>query len=190
MAEDGESLTGEDDRADRGDNPIKTMQPDRPRPGVRLALAVGAVVVVTLAGLVGWLGYRTWQSQQAEQQRELFLRTAQQSAVDLTTISHTEVEVDVQRILDSSTGAFHDDFSKRRQPFIDRIKRDQSKSQGTVTEAGLQSVAGNSARALVAVSVKLSTAGAAEQQLEGFRLRIDVQRLGDAAKVSDVEYVQ
>jgi Mce-associated membrane protein len=190
MTEDGESLAGEDDQADPENNTTKTAAPDWPRPDMRLALAVGTVVVVTLVGLLGWLGYRTGQSQQAEQQREMFLRVARQSAVDLTTLSHTEIEADVQRILDLSTGAFRDDFSKRTRPFVDRIKRDQSKSQGSITEAGLQSVTGNSARALVAVSVKLSTAGAAEQQLEGFRLRIDMQRLGDGAKVSDVEYVR
>ena len=158
--------------------------------GARLARAVGAVTVALIAGLVGWLGYCTWQARESEQQRELFLQVARQSALDLTTIRHTDVDADVQRILDSSIGSFHDDFSERRQPFVDRIKRDQSNSEGTVTEAGLQSVTGNSARALVAVSVKLSTAGAAAKQLDGFRLRIEVQRVGDGAKVSDVEYVR
>jgi Mce-associated membrane protein len=190
MAEDVESLADDDDRAGPEKNPSNAAAQDRPRSGLPLALVVGAVVLVALVGLVGSFGYRTWQSHQAEQQRELFLRVARQSALDLTSISHTEVESDVQRILDSSTGTFYDDFSKRRQPFIDLIKRERSKSQGTITEAGLQSVTGNSARALVAVSVKLSTGGAAEQQLEGFRLRIDVQRAGEGAKVSDVEYVQ
>jgi Mce-associated membrane protein len=160
------------------------------RPEVRLATAVGAVVVVAVAGLAGWTSYGAWGAYQAEQQRELFLRVARQSAHDMTTISHTQVDADVQRILDISTGQFHDEFAKRQQPFIEHIKQEQSSSQGTVTEAGLESVGSNSARALVTVAVKLTKADSGEQKLDGFRLRIDLQQIGAGAKVSDVEYVQ
>jgi Mce-associated membrane protein len=192
MAEDadGDSSAGDGDRTEAGERRTNAQEHRLWRSEVRLAVAVGAVVVVAIAGLAGWISYGVWRCHQAEQQRELFLRVARQSAQELTTISHTEVEADVQRILDSSTGPFHEEFSKRRQPFIDHIKDERSTSQGTVTEAGLESAAGNSARALVAVSVKLSTAGKTEQKLNGFRLRIDLQRVGAGAKVSEVEYVQ
>jgi Mce-associated membrane protein len=160
------------------------------RSELRLALAVGAVVVIAVAGLAGWTSYGAWRWHQTEQRRELFLRVASESAHDMTTISHTEVDSDVQRILDLSTGRFHDDFAQRRQPFVEHIKQEQSASQGTVAEVGLESVEGNSARALVTVSVKLTKADSGEQKLDGFRLRIDMQRVGAGAKVSDVEYVQ
>jgi Mce-associated membrane protein len=156
---------------------------------VRLGLVLGLVMVLALAGLVGWLGYRTYQSQQAEAQRRLFLEVGRQGALNLTTISYTEVEADVQRILDGSTGTFYDDFQKRSQPFIDVVKQAQSKTVGTITEAGLESVQGDSAQVLVALSVKTSNAGAAEQEPRGWRMRIDVQKVGDGAKVSNVEFV-
>lgn len=108
----------------------------------------------------------------------------------MTTISHTNVESDVQRILDLSTGAFHDDFAQRIQPFIEHIKNERSTSQGNVMEAGLESVGGNSARALVTVAVKLTKADSGQQKLDGFRLRLNLQRVGVGVKVSDVEYVQ
>jgi Mce-associated membrane protein len=180
----------DDGRDDRGDDPAGLASPGRPGSELPMALVVATVLMVSVAVLAGWLGYRTWQCHQAEQERALFLRVARQSAADLTTINHSEVEADVQRILDSSTGSFYDDFSKRRQPFVDRIKRDRSTSEGTVTEVGLLNMTNYSARALVAVSVKLSTAGSTEPKLDGFRLRIDLQRAGDGAKISDVEYVQ
>jgi Mce-associated membrane protein len=160
------------------------------RPEVRLAVAVGAVVVVGIAGLAGWSSYGAWRSYQTEQQRELFLGVARQSAHDMTTISYTEVESDVQRILDLSVGQFHDEFAQRKQPFIEHIKQEQSTSQGTVAEAGLESIGDSSARALVTVAVKLTKADSGEQKLDGFRLRIDLQRVGPGAKVSEVEYVQ
>jgi Mce-associated membrane protein len=162
----------------------------RQRPEVRLAMAVGAVVVVAVAGLAGWTSYGAWRCYQAEQQRNLFLRVARQSAHDMTTISHTNVDSDVQRILDLSIGQFHDEFAQRRQPFVEHIRQEQSSSQGTVTEVGLESSGRNSARALVTVAVKLTKADSGEQKLDGFRLRIDLQQVGTGAKVSQVEYVQ
>jgi len=53
----------------------------------------------------------------------------------LTTIDYNEADADVQRILNSTTGSFYDDFSKRSQPFVDVVKQARSKSEGTVTEA-------------------------------------------------------
>jgi Mce-associated membrane protein len=152
------------------------------------ALVAGVVVVATLTGLGGWFGYRVYEKRDAQDQRSLFIQTARQGAVNLTTISYTEVESDVQRILDSATGTFRDDFDKRSQPFIEVVKAAQSRSDGTVTEAGLESQRGDSAQVLVAVSVKSQTA-AGEQAPREWRMRIEVQAVGDGAKVSNVVFV-
>jgi Mce-associated membrane protein len=136
-----------------------------PRPhGSRLALALGLLIVTALGGLVGWLGFRADESHQREQQRAMFLAAARQGALNLTTISYTEVDADIKRILDSATGTFHDDFEKRSQPFVEVVKQ----SQSTVTT---------------------STAGAAQQELRSWRMRIEVQKVGDMAKTSNVEFI-
>jgi Mce-associated membrane protein len=152
------------------------------------ALVAGVVVVVTLSGLSGWLGHRAIQKHEAQDQRNLFVQTARQGAVNLTTINFTEVETDVQRILDSATGTFRDDFDKRSQPFIEVVKAAQSRSEGTVSEAGLESQRGDTAQVLVAVAVKSKTA-AGEQVPREWRMRIEVQAVGDGAKVSNVVFV-
>ncbi len=72
---------------------------------------------------------------------------------------------------------------------VDAVKQAQSKSMGTVTEAGLESGADDDAQVLVAVAVKTSNAVAAEQQPRVSRMRIAVQKVGDQAKVSNVEFV-
>jgi Mce-associated membrane protein len=161
-----------------------------PRPhGLRLALALGLLIVTALGGLVGWLGFRADESHQREQQRAMFLAAARQGALNLTTISYTEVDADIKRILDSATGTFHDDFEKRSQPFVEVVKQSQSKSEGKVTEAGLESIQGDNARALVAVTVTTSNAGAAQQEPRSWRMRIEVQKVGDMAKTSNVEFI-
>ena len=191
---------GDDDRDDvNAIDEEKSESTDRPTrrrqlaARVRLsrvgwALVASAVVVATLAGLTGWLGYRTYDRHEAQVQRDLFVQTARQAAVNLTTISYTEIDADVQRVIDSATGAFREDFEKRSQPFIEVGKAAQSQSEGTITDAGLESVRGDSAKVLVAVSVKSRTA-AGEQSPREWRMRIDVQAIGDGAKVSNVVFV-
>ena len=146
---------------------------------VRLATIAGLVVVLALAGLVGWLGFRTYESRQLEDQRQLFLQVGRQGAINLTTIDWEHAEADVQRILDSATGTFYDDFQQRAAPFIDVVKQAQSKSVGMVTEAGLESESDTEASVLVAVTVQTSNAGAAEQQPRLWRMRVTVQDVGD-----------
>ncbi len=152
------------------------------------ALVASSVIVATLAGLAGWLGYRAYQKHEAAQQRDLFVQVARQGAVNLTTIDYTRVDADVQRVLDLATGAFRDDFEQRSKPFIEVVKAAQSKSEGTVTDAGLESERGDSAQVLVAVAVKSRTAGG-EQSPREWRMRIEVRSVGDDARVSNVVFV-
>ena len=161
----------------------------RPVTGLRLALAASLLTVAILGGLVSYLGYHGYQTRVADRQRELFLAVGRQAAINLTTISYTEAEADVSRILDSATGTFRDEFQQRSAPFIDVVKRAQSTSQGNVTAAGLESVDGDQAQVIVAVSVKTANAGVPEQQPRGWRMRLAIQKVGDTAKVSDVQFV-
>ena len=154
-----------------------------------LALVAGLVAVLSLGALSGWLGYRAHQSQQAKTERELYLQVARQGALNLTTIDYQHADADIQRILDSATGQFHDEFAQRSGPFVDAVKRAQSTSEGTVTEAGLESVAGDEAQAIVAVSVKTSVAGAPEQQPRSWRMRLTVEKSGADVKVANVGFV-
>jgi Mce-associated membrane protein len=164
--------------------------PAKPRMShVRLAMIAGLVLVVALGGLTGWLGFNAYKSHQAEEQRNLFLQVGRQGALNLTTIDFQQADADVQRILDSATGTFYDDFQRRAKPFGEVVKQAQSKSVGTISEAGLESESPDGAQVLVAVTVKTSNAGAPEQQPRAWRMRITVQKVGDEAKVSNVEFV-
>lgn len=154
-----------------------------------LAGIAGLIAVITLGSLSVWLGFRANASQQSKSERELYLQVAKQGALNLTTIDYRHADADIQRILDSATGQFHDDFSKRVKPFVDVVQKGKSTSTGTVTEAGLESVDGDQAQAIVAVSVKTAVAGAPEEQPRSWRMRLTVQKSGQDLKISNVGFV-
>ena len=155
----------------------------------RLATTVGLVVVVGLTALVGWLGFTAYRQHQAQEQRQLFVEVGRQGALNLTTIDWQHADSDVQRIVDSATGTFRNEFSERRQPFIEVVKKAQSKSVGTITEAGLESESSDEAQLMVAVSVKTASLGAAEQPSRAWRMRISVMKVGNEVKISNVRFV-
>ncbi|AQT78997.1 Mce protein [Mycolicibacterium litorale] len=183
-----------DETAETTDGTEPETEPETaPKSGlshVQLALIVGTAVVVALTALTGWLGYRAYEARQADQLDELLVGVGRQGAINLTTIDWEHADADVQRILDSATDQFYDDFAKRSQPFVDVVKQAQSKSVGTVTEAGLESVTGTEGQVLVAVTVQTANRGAPEQQPRAWRMRLTVKKTGDdEAKVSKVEFV-
>jgi Mce-associated membrane protein len=189
---DDDSIADFDEEAPDEEAPDEEAAAAKPRMShLKLAMLAGLVLVVALAGLTGWLGFRSYQSNKADEQQKLFLQVGRQGALNLTTIDWQEADKDVQRILDSATGTFYDDFQKRSQPFVEVVKQAQSKSVGSIAEAGLEqnSITDSGAQVLVAVTVKTSNAGAPDQQPRAWRMRISVQKVGDEAKVSNVEFV-
>lgn len=189
--EDVSASRPEVDAGEGGESTTPAAGPAKPPMShVTLAIIAGVVLVVVLGGLAGWLGYRAYESRQADDLRNLFLQAGRQGALNLTTISHERAEQDVQRVLDSSTGTFYDDFQARSQPFVEVVKQAQSQSEGAIAEAGVESSSDDEARVLVAVTVNTTNAGAPEQQPRAWRMRITVQKTGDdEAKISNVEFV-
>ncbi len=160
-----------------------------PPPRRRIAVATGLAMVVALGVLVGWQGFRLYQSHNAQAQRELYVQTARQEVLNLTTIDWEHADRDVQRVLDSATGAFREDFAQRSQPFIDVVKKARSRSEGTITESALESESPDAAQVLVVAQVKISNSGASEQEPRRWRMRMSVQKVGDEMKISNVAFV-
>ena len=190
-AEAAEDADADDVEDADADEPVVAKPPMSP---VRLAVIVGLVAVLALAGVVGWLGYRDQRHRHADDQRNLFLEVGRQGATNLTTIDFEHVDDDVKRILDSATGGFFDEFQQRAQPFAEVVKQVKSKSVGKVTEAGIEEQgpdpnAPTEAEVLVAVTVNTSVAGQPDQAPRAWRMRISVAKVGDDAKVSNVEFV-
>lgn len=161
----------------------------KPKSVRRLVAVLGLILVVVLSALVGWLVVRTHRATQVDDRQSQIVQAARQGALNLTTIDWQRADADVQRILDSATGEFYDDFAKRSAPFIKVVKEAKSTSSGSIIEAGLESESGDAAQVLVAVAVKTANVGVPAQDPREWRMRIAVQKVGDAMKVSNVEFV-
>jgi len=188
---DGEDVEAAEDAADQdAEKPVQKNSVRQWFSGSSKPIAVSVAIIVALVGLASWLAFRVHQDRQVQAQRNLYVQVARQTAINLTTISYTEVDADIKRVLDSATGGFHDEFQNRSQPFVEVVKKVQSKSEGTIAEAGLLSYTKDQAQVLVAVSVKTSMAGAPpDQEPRRWRMRLTVDKTGDSAKVSNVEFV-
>jgi Mce-associated membrane protein len=180
----------DDDEVTADDSTETGERTDPVATSLRLAALVGVLVVVALAGLAIFLGVRAYQAHQLNDQRNLLLETGRQTALNLTTIDWQHADADVQRILASATGEFFDDFAQRSKPFVDVVKQTQSTSVGTVTESGLESLTGNEAQVLVTVAVKTTDSAASQPDPRNWRMRMTVEKVGNGAKVSDVQFVQ
>lgn len=156
---------------------------------LQLGRVVGLGIVLALTALCGWLGVQANQARQDANLRALLVQVAKQGAVNLTTIDYEHADTDVQRILDSATGQFRDDFQSRSAPFVDVVKQAKSRSVGTVTEAGLESLDGRQGQVLVSVTVETTSNGIPEEQPRYWRMRMTVAQQDGGAKVSNVDFV-
>ena len=176
---------------------IESSSGSAPRPHHRLrrmspptqALAIGVVLIAVLSAIACWLGWQNYQSHSAEQVRAQLLQGARQGALNLTTIDWQRVDNDTERILASSTGTFRDEFAQRLKPFADVVKQAQSKSEGSIAASSLESSSGDEARVLIALNVRISDAGTAEDTPRVWRMRISVQKVGSDVKMTNVEFV-
>lgn len=169
------------DRADQADDaPVPARSG---MPVVRLAVLALLVIATALAG------WRDVQTRRADAARAQMVTAGSEAVLALTNVDHNDVDRDVARILDASTGAFYDDFAQRAETFKAAARKAQSTSVGTVKEAGLESVDGDTAQVLVALTVMTSNRGEPAQQAKSWRTRATVVRTDDGFKVSAVEFV-
>ena len=160
-----------------------------PMSAVRRATLLGLAVAAALAVLVGWLGFRAYQSELGSAQRNQFLQVARQGALNLTTIDWQRPKAMCSESStvppDSSTTTSPSGHSRSlmwsRKPNRQRWARSPRRGWNRETA--------DSAQVLVAVTVTTSNVGAPQPDPHAWRMRISVQKVGDQAKVSNVEFV-
>lgn len=110
-------------------------------------------------------------------------------ALALTTIDYRTVDRDVQHVLDNATGTFYEDFESRSAAFSEVVLDAKSTSVGTITESRLDSTDAGKVKVFVAVTVTTTNEGQPPKPPRDWRLIITVQKVGEAYKASNVEFL-
>lgn len=181
------------------DTPEETAAPAGPPPRARrrlrlpsLSAALKVAAVVLIAGFVGVTGYMVWQDHEATQRAQRaanFVAGAKQGVINMTSLDFNRAKEDVQRVIDSSTGQFRDDFQQRAKDFATVVEQSKVTTQGTVNAAALESMDGNSAKVLISATSKISNAAGAKDEPRVFRLRVTVTEDDGQYKMSKVDFV-
>ena len=160
------------------------------KPRRRLAaLALTALLVGACLALTGLMVMQHVRVAAKQEQDRRFVDAARDGVTALLSIDHTRAQADVQRVLDLSTGQFHEDFQRSADDFVKTAVDSKAVTKGTIAAAALNSVDGDQATVLVAASSEVTNANGADQDPRPFRMSVTVTRDGDTCKMSDVEFV-
>jgi Mce-associated membrane protein len=195
--EDAEDSTAVEAAAARTQTPEAPQPSDEPKPTGRrlpawLPTALTAAAIVAVCALLGASGWMLWQHHtvQSERQRSAaYLAAAKQGVINLTSLDFKKSKEDVQRILDSATGEFRDQFQKTADDFASVVKDTKAVAEGSIGAAAVESMNKDSAVVLVLANERVTNIAGAKDSPRAFRFRVSVVRDGDQLKISKVEFV-
>ncbi|MGA7131933.1 MAG: hypothetical protein WBZ15_06260, partial [Mycobacterium sp.] len=175
--------------------PTDTAEPEPGRrrlraPSLAVALTAGAVAAIcALLGASGWMAWQHYNVVQERQRAAAYIATARQGVINLTSLDFNKAKESVQRVLDSATGEFRDDFQRRAEDFKSVVKDSKAVTEGSVAATAVESMNNESAVVLVLANERITNIAGAKDQPRTFRFRVSVVHDGDQLKVSKVEFV-
>jgi Mce-associated membrane protein len=159
-------------------------------PGWRPVAVVVAVLAV--AGLLTASGLMIWKhhevGQRAQQEAE-FSAGARQGVVNLLSLNFNNAQADLQRVLDSTTGSFHDDFQNSAKDFATVMADSKVVTTTSVNATGIESMTDDSAVVLVSAKSQVTNSATQDPNPRSWRLNVTVQKEDGKVKMSKVEFV-
>jgi Mce-associated membrane protein len=194
-ADEEESADDADESVETAEAPADAAKPEPARrrlgaPGLPTALAIAAIVgICALLGVSGWFAWHHHNVVAERQRAAAYVAAARQGVVNLTSLDFNKAQESVQRVLDSATGEFRDDFQRRAADFESVVKDSKAVTEGTVKATAVESMNNDSAVVLVLSDERVTNIAGAKDQPRTFRFRVSVVHDGDQLKLSKVEFV-
>ena len=161
-------------------------------PSLSLSAISRAAAIILICALGAATGYMMWQDHEGSERTQRaanFVAGARQGIINMTSLDFNRAKDDVQRVIDSSTGQFRDDFQQRAKDFASVVEQSKVVTQGTVSSAALESMDEHSASVLILATSKITNAAGAKDEPRVFRLRVTVTEDGGQFKMSKVDFV-
>jgi Mce-associated membrane protein len=127
---------------------VKSDANDRGRIGVWTLGVVIAVLVVA----AGVLGQRIWSAERDEDRRAAALQSARQTAINMQTLDHKNLQKDIDRVTGGMTGTAKDQWATLAKTLADTVSKTKTASSVQTARAGLVSMDRDSAEVIVWVS--------------------------------------
>ena len=150
------------------------------------------VAILVLCGTLFASGYFIKQHQEAVALRDLksqFETGARQDVVNLMSLNFNSAQVDLQRVIDSTTGQFHEDFQKSAKDFLSVMKESKVVTTASVSAVAVESMTHDSAVVLVAAVSQVANTASGQPTPRNWRLSVTVNKVNDQIKMSRVEFV-
>jgi Mce-associated membrane protein len=150
------------------------------------------VAILVLCGTLFASGYFIKQHQEAVALRDLksqFETGARQDVVNLMSLNFNSAQVDLQRVIDSTTGQFHEDFQKSAKDFLSVMKESKVVTTASVSAVAVESMTQDSAVVLVAAVSQVANTASGQPTPRNWRLSVTVNKVNDQIKMSRVEFV-
>ena len=148
--------------------------------------------IILILGFAGASGYMLWKHQETTRQQQrtaAFVAGARQGVINLTSLNFDRAKEDVQRVIDSSTGEFRDQFQQRGADFIRVVQESKAVTEGTVNGAAVESMGEHSAKVLVCATSRVTNKPDAKDEPRTWRLKVTMADDGGQYKMSKVEFV-
>lgn len=157
------------------------------------ALTVGLAALIATA-LLAATGYMIWQHGKSNRQVHSgaeFAAAARQDVINLMSIDYNNAQDSVQRVLDGSTGRFHDNFAETADDFVKALKDEKIITKATVNGAAVESITDDSAVVLVSATSRREGAKTPKDQQEPriWRVVVTLERADGQIKMTGVDFV-
>lgn len=176
----------EADGADKGTGTDE--RPITPRARVAVIVSTLATIGLLAAGVVLW--QRAGDQADAADDRAAVLALAKRQSVMLTTVNPGNVKAQVKALLANATGEFRRQFDAATPVFAKVISEGKVVSNGTVAEAGVESLAEDNAAVLVAMNSTVRNSETGKDEPRNYRLRVELTKEADRWLVSNMHFVR
>jgi Mce-associated membrane protein len=156
---------------------------------VRLSAALGAVLLVLLVA-AGVLFLHNRSTADVAHKRAAALSAAVQIATDLTSVDARSAPDQVKVLTAESIAPYGKDISSYVTALQSALRQAQASSRGAVTGAGIESINGDTASALVIVRATVSSAQTPNVPPVSYRIGMRLQRVDNRWLASDITFVR
>jgi Mce-associated membrane protein len=155
-----------------------------------IAAVIAIILIVCFAGASVFMVFQHRDNTAHHQREAAFVEGAKHAVLNMISLNYNKAKEDVQRVIDSSTGQFKDDFQRNANDFIAVVTQSKTITEGTVNAAAIESMDEDSAVVLVAATSQVTNSPAGKDQPpKVWRLKVTVAEVGGQYKMSKVEYV-